>query len=60
MDCSLIQRDMKQQKIIKEEYGKTSEFVNAYVNNILQLPTVTSADPNKVNFFYKTLLLNIQ
>ena len=38
--------------IIKEEYGKTSEVVNAYVNNILQLPTVTSADPNKVNSFY--------
>ena len=50
----------KQKKIIKEEYGKTSEVVNAYVNNILQLPTVTSADPNKVNSFYKTLLLNVQ
>ena len=45
--------------IIKEGYGKTSEVVNAYVNNILQ-PTVTSADPSKVNSFYKTLLFNVQ
>ena len=46
--------------IIKEEYGKTSEIVNAYVNNILELPTVTNADPNRVNSFYKTLLFNVQ
>ena len=38
--------------IIKEEYGKTSEVVNAYVNNILI--------PSKVNSFYKTLLFNVQ
>ena len=47
-------------KIIKEEYGTTSEVVNAYGNNILQLPTVTNADQNKVNSFYKTLLFNVQ
>ena len=50
----------KQKNIIKKECGKTSEVVNAYVNNIFQLPTVTTADPNKVNSFYKTLLLNVQ
>ena len=62
MDFRLIQRDMKKpkKKIIKEEYGTTSEVVNAYGNNILQLPTVTSADQNKVNYFYKTLLFNVQ
>ena len=49
----------KEKIIIKEGYGKTSEVVNAYVNNILQ-PTVTSADPSKVNSFYKTLLFNVQ
>ena len=38
--------------IIKEKYGKTSEFINA--------PTVTSANPGKVNCFYKTLLFNVQ
>ena len=47
-------------KNIEEEYGKTSEVANAYVNNILQLPNVTSADQTKVNSFYKTLLFNVQ
>ena len=46
--------------IIKEEYGKISEIINAHVNNILELPTVTNADPKKVNDFYKTLLFNVQ
>ena len=46
--------------IIKEEYGKTSEIINAHVNNILELPTVTSANPGKVNYFYKTLLFIVQ
>ena len=46
--------------IIKEEYGKTSEIINAHVNNILELPTVTSANLGKVNCFYKTLLFNVQ
>ena len=50
----------KAKNIIKDEYGKTREVVNSYVNNILQLPTVTSADQNKVNSFYKTLLFNVQ
>ena len=46
--------------ILKGEYGKTSEIVNAYVQNILGLPTVASADPNKVDAFHKTLLYNVQ
>ena len=46
--------------IIKEEYGKISEIINAPVNNILELPTVTNANSKKVNDFYKTLLFNVQ
>ena len=46
--------------ILKGEYGKTSEIINAYVSNILELPVVTSADPKRVNVFYKTLLHNVQ
>ena len=38
--------------ILKGEYGKTSEIVNAYVRNILELPVVTSPDPKRVNDFY--------
>ena len=51
---------MKEQKTIKEEYGKISEIINMHVNNILELPTVTNANPKQVNDFYKTLLFNVQ
>ena len=46
--------------ILKNEYGKTSEIVNAYVQNILGLPVVTTVHPKEVNQFYKTLLYNVQ
>ena len=46
--------------ILKSEYGKTSEIVNAYGNNIMGLPTITGANPRKVDDFYKTLLFNVQ
>lgn len=46
--------------ILQGEYGKTSEIFNAYVQNILGLPIADSADPNKIDTFYKTLLNNVQ
>lgn len=46
--------------ILKGEYGKTSEIVNAYVQNILELPVVNGDDPGQVNNFYKSLLFNVQ
>lgn len=46
--------------ILKGEYGKTSEIINAYVHNILELPILTSPDPKRVNAFYKTLLHKVQ
>ncbi len=46
--------------ILEGEYGKVSEIVNAYVQNILQLPVVKDSNPNEVDKFYKTLLYNVQ
>lgn len=46
--------------ILKGEYGKTSEIINPYDHNILELPIVTSPDPKRVNAFYKTLLHKVQ
>ena len=47
--------------ILKGEYGKTSEIVNAYVCNILELPAMPSPDPKRgLEAFYKTLLHNVQ
>lgn len=46
--------------ILKSEYGKTSEIINAYVNNIMGLPTITGESPKEVDGFYKKLLYNVQ
>ena len=53
---------MREQRAYSREklYGKTSEIVNAYVRNILELPAMASPDPKRVNAFYKTLLHNVQ
>ena len=46
--------------ILKSEYRKNSEIVNAYIQNIMSLPTITGSQPSKVHEFYKTLLFNAQ
>ena len=46
--------------ILKSEYGKTSEIINAYVTNIMSLPTIQGGDPKEVDAFYKKLLYNVQ
>ena len=43
--------------ILKSEYG---EIINAYVNNIMSLPTIPSENPKEVDEFYKKLLYNVQ
>ena len=44
----------------ESKYGKTSEIVNSYIQNILELPVVKDTNPNEVDKFYKTLLYNVQ
>ena len=46
--------------ILQSEYGKTSEIVNAYVNNNMGLPTIMGEYPREVEEFYKRLLYNVQ
>ena len=46
--------------ILKSEYGRPSEIVNAYIQNIMNLPIITGSQPTKVHELYKTLLFNIQ
>ena len=46
--------------IPKNEYGKTSEIINAHVQNIMRLPTVTGTNPAKVHKFYEALFYNVQ
>ena len=46
--------------ILKSEYGKSSEIINAHIQNIMDLPVITGTDPAKVHDFYKTLSHNVQ
>ena len=46
--------------ILKSEYGRPSEIVNAYIQNIMNLPIITGSQPTKVHELYKTLLFNVQ
>lgn len=46
--------------ILVSEYGKTSEIVNAYVQNVKNLPVITGTQPANVHTFYKTLVYNVQ
>ena len=46
--------------ILKTNYGKVSEIVNAYVNNVMSLPAIHGANPNKIMEFYQKLSPNLQ
>ena len=37
--------------ILKTNYGQTSEIINAYVENILELPVISGANPAKIHDF---------
>ena len=50
----------KAQNILKRKYGKPSEAVNAYVENIMSLSTINGSQPNKIHEFYEKLLFNVQ
>lgn len=45
--------------ILKANYGKTSEIINAYFENILALPTISGTNAAKIQNFYETLLYNV-
>ena len=47
----------QQLKILKTNYGKESEIVNAHVTNIMSLPVIYGSNPNK---FYETLSPKLQ
>ena len=46
--------------ILKNKYGKMSEIVNGYVQNIMGLPVISGANPAKINQFYEALSFNVQ
>ena len=46
--------------ILRNKYGKTSELVNAYVQNIMGLPVISGANPARIHQFYEALSFNVQ
>ena len=46
--------------ILMDRYGKESEIVKAYVQNILDLPRIKGTNPQKIHQFYKQLRYNVQ
>ena len=51
---------MHAKNLLKSKYGKTSEIVNAYVQNIMALPIISGTNPVKIHQFYEKLLFNVQ
>ena len=46
--------------ILRAKYGQTSEVVNAHVQKIINLPTITGTNPNKIYEFYEILFSSVQ
>lgn len=51
---------LRVKNILTTKYGKEREIINAHVNNIMSLPVIQGANPNKILEFYETLLPNLQ
>ena len=46
--------------ILKTKYGKISEVINAHVQALLNLQTISGTNPNRIHEFYETLISHIQ
>ncbi|XP_028404021.1 uncharacterized protein LOC114526636 [Dendronephthya gigantea] len=46
--------------ILQTRYGKSSEIVNSYVQNIMSLPNIHGCQPSKIHEFYEKLMCNVQ
>ena len=46
--------------ILKSTYGKSSEVINAYVQNLTSLPVIKGANPSKIHDFHAKLLASVQ
>ena len=54
------ERYKKAKKILQTKYGNTCEIVNSYVEEIMNLPTVTGTRPEKTHPFYEKLVYCVQ
>ena len=47
-------------QILKAKYGKPSEVVNAFIQNIMSLPHIRGTNPSKIHDFYGKLASSVQ
>ena len=47
-------------KILNSTYGKSSEIINAYVQNITSLPLIKGGNAANIQEFYEKLLISVQ
>ena len=47
-------------QILKAKYGKPSEVVNAFVQNIMSLPHIRGTNPSQIHDFYGKLASSVQ
>ena len=50
----------KAKDLLVQRYGKTSEVVGTYVQNILELLSIKERDVRKIHEFYEILLFNVE
>ena len=46
--------------ILKTKYGQITEVVNAHIQKIIDLPTISGSNPNKIFEFYEVLVSSVQ
>ena len=44
---------------LKTKYGKISEVINAHVQALLNLQTISGTNPNRIHEFYENLITHI-
>ena len=50
----------KAKKMLKDRYGDTREVVNAHIQEIISLPTISGASKQKIHNFYDSLVGHVQ
>ena len=51
---------VKAKEILLEKYGQETEVINAHIQGIISLPTITNANSAQIHAFYRKLVVHIQ
>ena len=51
---------VKAKEILTDKYGQETEVINAHVQEIMSLPTITSANSVQIHAFYRKLVVHVR